>query len=231
MASWYEKGPSGWITGLSDALGLTDSHAPARAADAAREGMDAANMQLDWDLQGTNDMLNSAINNGRSLDQNLNRYDYSMGNAMQGTEQAGQNALNEMDVGNAGNVQGYLNPKMDEMLQGTAQAMAGRAGGSLQSSATNRNIADAVGRQAGSMWDTAFSQALGDSSHNLQANNQFGQSQQQLAGMAGNLYQTDSDPVLNWMNMNNDRAMAKYGANTGVTQANVQAAGTPNTWI
>ena len=230
MAKWYESA-NGWVSGLTDALGITDSKAPQRAANAAREGMDAANLQLDWDLQGTNDMLNNAIGNGRSLDQTLNNYDYTMGNAMAGTQKAGQNALGEMDAGSAGNVQNYLNPKMDEMLRGTAQAVAGRSGSTLQSSAANRNIADTVSNQAGQMWDTAFNQALGDSSHNLQANNQFGQTNQQLAGMAGQQYQVDSDPVMNWMNMNNDRAMARYGANTGITQANVQAAGTPNTWL
>lgn len=226
MAKWLD-----WIGDVTDSLGITDSKAPQRAAAAAKSGMDAANMQLDWDLQGTNDMLNTAIGNGRSLDQTLGNYDYTMGNAMAGTEQAGQNALAEMDAGSAGNVQNYLNPKMDEMLRGTAQAVAGRSGSTLQSSAANRNMADTVSKQAGQMWDTAFSQALGDSSHNLQANNQFGQSNQQLAGMAGQQYQVDSDPVMNWMNMNNDRAMARYGANTGITQANVQAAGTPNTWL
>lgn len=231
MAKWYEKGPSGWITGLTDMLGVTDSHAPGRAAAAAQEGMDDANMQLDWNLQPTMDTLNEAIANGRGLDQNLNTYDSRMNSAVEGTQQAGQNALAEMDAGNPGNVSGYLNPKMDEMLRGTSQAMAGRAGSTLQSSATNRNIADAVSKQAGSMWDTAFSQALGDSSHNLQANSQFGQSNNQLAGMAGQQLQMDNDPILSWMNLNNDKAMQKYGAATGVTQANVAAAGTPNTWL
>jgi hypothetical protein len=49
--------------------------------------------------------------------------------------------------------------------------------------------------------------------------------------MAGQQLQMDNDPILSWMNLNNDKAMQKYGAATGVTQANVAAVGTPNTWL
>lgn len=234
MAKWYENianGVTGFTQGLTDALGITDSAAPQRALDAAESGMKNANSQLYLDMQPQLDQLWGAVANGRGLDQNLNKFDYSMNGAMDQTRQAGQNALGEMDAGSSGNVQKYLNPKMDTMLQNTMQTIQGGAGGALQSSATNRNIANSVASQAGQMWDTAFNQALGDSSHNLQANQQFGQSANQQAGLAQSQLQADNDPIMNWINLNNDFAMQKYAGNTGTAQAATQAAGTSRALI
>ena len=228
MAKWYEQigqDVSGLVGGVTDAFGITDTKAPQRAVDAAKSGMTNANNQLYLDMQPQLDQLWDAASNGRSIDQNLNKYDYAMNGAMQQTQQAGQNALGEMNAGSADNVQNYLNPKMDTMLQNTMQTMQGGAGSALQSSATNRNIANSVASQAGQMWDTAFNQALGDSSHNLQANQQYGQSASQQAGLAGNQLQADNDPIMNWINLNNGLAQQKYAGNIGLTQAETQAAG------
>ena len=216
MAKWYEK--------LTDAIGITDSQAPQRAVDAANSGMASANAQLYSDMKPQLDQLWGATN-GRGLGTNLDRFDTTMGEAMGSTTQAGQNALGEMDAGSADNVRSYLNPKMDTMLQNTMQTVQGGAGSALQSSATNRNIANAVASQAGQMWDTAFNQALGDSSHNLQANQQFGQSANQQAGLAQSQLQADNDPIMNWINLNNDLAQQRYAGNVGTTQAATQAAG------
>lgn len=227
MAKWYENianGVTGFTQGLTDALGITDSQAPQRAVDAANSGMANANAQLYKDMKPQLDTLWSATG-GRSLNNNLDSFDYSMNGAMQDTVQAGQNALGEMNKGNSGNVQKYLNPKMDTMLQNTMQTVQGGAGSALQSSATNRNVANAVASQAGQMWDTAFNQALGDSTHNLQANQQFGQSANQQAGLAQSQLQADNDPIMNWINLNNDLAQQKYSGNIGTTQAATQAAG------
>ena len=227
MAHWYEnvaKGVTGFTQGLTDALGITDSQAPQRAVDAAKSGMSSANTQLYKDMKPQLDQLWGATN-GRELDANLDRFDTTMGEAMGSTTQAGRNALGEMNAGSADNVQGYLNPKMDTMLQNTMQTVQGGAGSALQSSATNRNVANAVASQAGQMWDTAFNQALGDSSHNLQANQQFGQSANQQAGLAQSQLQADNDPIMNWINLNNDLAQQKYSGNIGTAQAATQAAG------
>lgn len=227
MAKWYEKvanGVTGFTQGLTDALGITDSQAPQRAVDAANSGMASANAQLYKDMKPQLDQLWGATN-GRGLDANLDRFDTTMGEAMGSTTQAGQNALGEMNAGSADNVKSYLNPKMDTMLQNTMQTVQGGAGSALQSSATNRNVANAVASQAGQMWDTAFNQALGDSSHNLQANQQFGQSANQQAGLAQSQLQADNDPIMNWINLNNDLAQQKYSGNIGTTQAATQAAG------
>ncbi len=224
MAKWYEKGPSGWLTGLTDGLGLTDSHAAGRAEAAANAGVQRANSDLYNDMQPQLNLLwNASL--GRDIGTNLGKFDTSMTGAMQDTRQAGQNALAEMNAGNSSNVENYLNPKMDAMLQRTMQTVQGGAGSALQSSATNRNVADAVAGQAGQMWDTAFNQALGDSTHNLQANQQFGQSANQQAGLAQSQLQADNDPIMNWINLHNDLAQQRYAGNLGTTQAATQAAG------
>lgn len=214
-----------WMRYVTDPLGITDTQAPWRARDAAVEGMQNANQQLDQDMQPQLSQLWDAAMNGRSVSDNLDAYDSTMSGVMQGTQQAGQNALAEMNAGSADNVQNYLNPKMDEMLRGTSQAVQGSAGSALQSSATNRNVADTVSKQAGQMWDTAFQQALGDSSHNLQANQQYGQSLNTQANLANAQLEADNNPVMSWINLNNDRAMQRYAGNVGTTQANVAAQG------
>lgn len=228
MAKWYEQlgqDISGLVGGVTDAFGITDLQAPQRAVDAAKSGVQNANSQLYLDMQPQLDQLWGAVANGRGLDQNLSKFDYTMNGALDQTQKAGQNAHDEMNAGSADNVQGYLNPKMDTMLQNTMQTMQGGAGSALQSSATNRNVANAVSSQAGQMWDTAFNQALGDSSHNLQANQQYGQSANQQAGLAQGQLQADNDPIMNWMNLNNGLAQQKYSGNIGLTQAATQAAG------
>lgn len=230
MAKWYERYITQPIQKFTDAIGITDSEAPQRAVDAANSGMASANAQLYNDLKPQLDQLWGATN-GRGLDANLDRFDTTMGEAMGSTTQAGQNALGEMNAGSADNVKSYLNPKMDTMLQNTMQTVQGGAGSALQSSATNRNVANAVASQAGQMWDTAFNQALGDSSHNLQANQQFGQSANQQAGLAQSQLQADNDPIMNWINLNNDFAQQKYSGNIATTQAATQAAGQSRAFI
>ena len=84
MAKWYEKGPSGWITGLTDMIGLTDSHAPGRAASAAASGMGAANSQFDTDMAPQLQLWEAAMD-GRGLGDNLDRFDDTMQGAMAGT--------------------------------------------------------------------------------------------------------------------------------------------------
>lgn len=228
MAKWYERWITQPIQKFTDATGLTDSEAGQRAIDAANSGMESANTQLYNDMQPQLNQLWQGMD-GRSIEQNLNKFDSTMNNAMDTTQQVGQNAQNEMNAGSADNVQNYLNPKMQQMALGTQQAMAGGAGAALQSSATTKNIADTLAKQQGQMWDTAFNQAIADSSHNLQANQQIGQSANQQAGLAQSQLQADNDPVMNWINLNNDLAQQKYAGNTGITQATVQQAGQSRT--
>lgn len=212
------------VYGVTDFFGLTDSKAPSRALSAAESGMDTANTQLDQDTQASFDTLDQAMYN-RGLGQNLDRYGQQMGTAMDQTQQAGQMALGEMDSGDAGNVETYLNPKMDQMLAKTNQMMNGSAGSTLQSSAAARNAATAVSNQAGRMWDTAFDQALKDSQNNQQSIVNYGKSAAQYGNMANQNLDAQNQPALDWINLNNDRAMTRYGGNVGLAQAGTTAAG------
>lgn len=211
-------------SGITDMMGITDTQAANRALSAARSGMDTANAQLDEDTQASFDALDNAMY-GRSLGQNLDRYGQQMGTAMDQTQQAGQMALGEMNSGDAGNVESYLNPKMDQMVAKTNQVMNGSAGSTLQSSAATRNAATAVSNQAGKMWDTAYDQALRDSQNNQTAITNFGKSAAQFGNMAGQNLDAQNQPALDWINLNNDRAMTRYGGNIGLTQAATTAAG------
>lgn len=213
-----------WLDDVTDFIGITDTKAPDRALEAAQEGMDTANQQLDADLQPGMDALNTA-QYGRSLGHNLDVYGQQMQGAMDQTQQAGDLALGEMDAGDAGNVRDYLNPMMDEVLAKTNQAVQGNAGNALQSSATARNTADAVSGKAADFWNTAYDQAMKNSQNNQQAISNFGKSAAQTGTLAQQNLDAQNQPALDWINLNNDKAMTRYGGNVGLAQAGTQAAG------
>lgn len=227
MASWYDditNGVSDWVHGVTDMIGLTDSEAPDRAQQAAEEGMSSANAQLDADLQPGMGALDTA-QYGRSLGHNLDVYGQQMQGAMDQTQQAGDLSLGEMDAGNAGNVRSYMNPMMDEVLAKTNQAVQGNAGSALQSSATARNTADAVSGKAADFWNTAYGQAMKNSQNNQQAISNFGRSAAQTGTLAQQNLDAQNQPALDWINLNNDRAMTRYGGNVGLAQSATEAAG------
>lgn len=216
------------VSPITDFFGLTDSQAGARANKAMKEGQQEANAQLDKDLAGTFDYLQGAMA-GRTFDQNLDAYQQRMAQAQDKTALAGDIALQQKDAGSADNVRKYLNPMQDEMLAGTAQAMQGTAGSALQSSAANRDTSRAVASQAGNLWNTAYSQALGDAQNNLGVAQNYGKGAMQGAALAGQELTEANKPMEDYLNLKNDLAMQRYAANTGMTQANMQLAGTPNT--
>ena len=216
------------VSPITDFFGLTDSQAGARANRAMKEGQQASNAQLDQDLAGTFDYLQDAMA-GRTFDQNLDAFQQRMAQANDKTGLAGDIALQQKDAGSSGNVRKYLNPMMDEMLAGTSQAMQGTAGSALQSSAANRDTSRAVAQQAGNLWNTAFSQALGDAQNNLGVAQNYGKGAMQGAVLAGQELDQTNKPMEDFLNLKNDLAMQRYAANTGMTQANMQLAGTPNT--
>jgi hypothetical protein len=51
----------------------------------------------------------------------------------------------------------------------------------------------------------------------------------QGAALAGQELDQVNKPMEDYLNLKNDLAMQRYAANTGMTQANMQLAGTPNT--
>ena len=216
---------SGGILGqVGGALGITDPDKAQRSLAAMSKGQSNANAQLDADTVNQMNMLSSAMN-GRSLGQNLDNYDTTIGQAQAKTNQANDIALAQQNAGRSENVQSYLNPQMDMMLSNTMQRMQGGAGSALQSSAANKATANAVAQQAGNLWQQAYNNALGDSQNNLNVANSVQNNAMQNANLGTMQLQADNQPAEDYLQLANDKAMQRYAGNIAVTQAQGQVAG------
>lgn len=221
MAMDYSGGLFGQLGG---ALGINDPDKGKRAMGAMASGQEDANQQLDADTAAQLGMLEQA-GVGRSLGQNLNAYDTSMGTAQDMTQRASGIALGQKDAGSASDVFGNLNPMMDEMLSRTKQQMQGTAGDALQSSAASRGTAQAVAGKAGDLWQHAFQNTMNRAQNNLNVASNYGQAAGQTATLAGTQLNADNAPMEDWLNLKNDIAMQRYAGNVGLTEAQGAAAG------
>lgn len=221
MAMDYSGGLLGQLGGM---LGITDPDKGKRSMGAMASGQEDANQQLDADTAAQLGMLEQA-GVGRSLGQNLDAYDTSMGTAQDMTQRAGGIALGQENAGSASDVFGNLNPMMDEMLSRTKQQMQGTAGDALQSSATSRGTAQAVAGKAGDLWQQAFQNTMNRAQNNLNVASNYGQAAGQTANLAGTQLNADNAPMEDWLNLKNDVAMQRYAGNVGLTEAQGAAAG------
>lgn len=221
MAMDYSGGLLGQLGGM---LGITDPDKGKRSMGAMASGQEDANRQLDADTAAQLGMLEQA-GVGRSLGQNLDAYDTSMGTAQDMTQRAGGIALGQENAGSASDVFGNLNPMMDEMLSRTKQQMQGTAGDALQSSATSRGTAQAVAGKAGDLWQQAFQNTMNRAQNNLNVASNYGQAAGQTANLAGTQLNADNAPMEDWLNLKNDIAMQRYAGNVGLTEAQGAAAG------
>lgn len=221
MAMDYSGGLLGQLGGM---LGITDPDKGKRSMGAMASGQEDANQQLDADTAAQLGMLEQA-GVGRSLGQNLDAYDTSMGTAQDMTQRAGGIALGQEDAGSTSDVFGNLNPMMDEMLSRTKQQMQGTAGDALQSSATSRGTAQAVAGKAGDLWQQAFQNTMNRAQNNLNVASNYGQAAGQTANLAGTQLNADNAPMEDWLNLKNDVAMQRYAGNVGLTEAQGAAAG------
>ena len=217
----YSGGLLGQLGGM---LGITDPDKGKRSMGAMASGQEDANQQLDADTAAQLGMLEQA-GVGRSLGQNLDAYDTSMGTAQDMTQRAGGIALGQENAGSASDVFGNLNPMMDEMLSRTKQQMQGTAGDALQSSATSRGTAQAVAGKAGDLWQQAFQNTMNRAQNNLNVASNYGQAAGQTANLAGIQLNADNAPMEDWLNLKNDIAMQRYAGNVGLTEAQGAAAG------
>lgn len=217
----YSGGLLGQLGGM---LGITDPDKGKRSMGAMASGQEDANRQLDADTAAQLGMLEQA-GVGRSLGQNLDAYDTSMGTAQDMTRRAGGIALGQENAGSASDVFGNLNPMMDEMLSRTKQQMQGTAGDALQSSATSRGTAQAVAGKAGDLWQQAFQNTMNRAQNNLNVASNYGQAAGQTANLAGTQLNADNAPMEDWLNLKNDIAMQRYAGNVGLTEAQGAAAG------
>lgn len=205
-------------------LGITDPNKGNRSLAAIKKGQAAANNQLDADTTEQFGMLSDAMN-GRSMGANLNAFDQSVTDAQNKTNMAGTLAEQQANAGRSDNVQSYVNPQMEMMLNQTLQKVQGGAGSALQSSAATKAGANAVATKAGDLWQQAFSNAIGDSQNNLNVANSVQGNAMQNANLAGMQLQADNAPAEDYLQLANDRAMQRYAGNIALTQAQAQEAG------
>lgn len=194
-----------------------DPYKSDRATAAAHAGQQNANTQLDADTAQQFGMLSDAMA-GRSLGQNLNAYNTSMDAAQGKTNQAGDLAWQQQNAGSSDNVQSYMNPQMEMMLNQTLQKVQGGAGSALQSSAATKAGANAVATRAGDLWQQAFNNAMGDAQNNLNVATNYGQSAAQNANLAGQTLAANNQPAEDYLSLKNDLAMQRYAGNIGLTQ-------------
>ena len=205
-------------------LGITDPNKGNRSLAAIKKGQADANNQLDADTNEQFGMLSDAMN-GRSMGANLNAFDQSVADAQNKTNRAGTLAEQQANAGRSDNVQSYVNPQMEMMLNQTLQKVQGGAGSALQSSAATKAGANAVATKAGDLWQQAFSNAIGDSQNNLNVANSVQGNAMQNANLAGVQLQADNAPAEDYLQLANDRAMQRYAGNIALTQAQAQEAG------
>lgn len=209
---------------IGGVLGITDPNKGNRSLAAIKKGQAAANNQLDADTNEQFGMLSDAMN-GRSMGANLNAFDQSVADAQNKTNRAGTLAEQQANAGRSDNVQSYVNPQMEMMLNQTLQKVQGGAGSALQSSAATKAGANAVATKAGDLWQQAFSNAIGDSQNNLNVANSVQGNAMQNANLAGMQLQADNAPAEDYLQLANDRAMQRYAGNIALTQAQAQEAG------
>lgn len=224
MMTWGGSEDANVLGNLGAMLGITDPNKGNRSLAAMKEGQAAANSQLDADTTEQFGMLSDAMT-GRSMGANLDAFDQSVADAQNKTNRAGTLAEQQANAGRSDNVQSYMNPQMEMMLNQTLQKVQGGAGSALQSSAATKAGANAVATKAGDLWQQAFNNAMGDSQNNLNVANSVQGNAMQNASLAGMQLQADNAPAEDYLQLANDRAMQRYAGNIALTQAQAQEAG------
>lgn len=224
MTNWGGAEDINLLGNLGGTLGIIDPNKGNRSLAAMAEGQATANNQLDTDTTEQFGMLSDAMA-GRSMGANLNAFDQSVANAQNETNRAGALAEQQANAGRSDNVQSYMNPQMEMMLNQTLQKVQGGTGSALQSSAATKAGANAVATRAGDLWQQAFNNAMGDSQNNLNVANRVQGNAMQNASLAGMQLQADNAPAEDYLQLGNDRAMQRYAGNIALTQAQAQNAG------
>ena len=75
------------------------------------------------------------------------------------------------------------------------------------------------------MWDKAFSDSMGNAKNNLSVAGALGRGYGQQGNLATQQLNADNQPMLDYLQLNNDRAMQRYAGNIGLTQAAGATAG------
>lgn len=226
------EGVGDGINGVGNALGLWDSNTGERTTNAWNSGVEQANTQLSSDLAPIYEQYQTAMGNGRSLDQNLSWFENATENLNQARVANAHAELGDSRKAmTADNIQSFVNPYSDFKASKAMQQMAGRAGGALQSSATNDAMYNAAADSYGQDWNTAVSYANQDF-----ANKHVGYQAQRdnITGIEKNTMndmQAKMTPFQQWQDLKSSEASQKYNAEIAKTQVGAQAAGEDQSWL
>jgi len=201
-------------------LGIVDDETSDRANDELQASQAAANAELDYGLAPQFTELQKA-GYGRSLGDNLDRYGSEMNDAMSGTTDVGMFAKQQMNASDPTQVGNYFQNRNKFVGGGTSKALAGSAGGGLNKGISTQQL----NQQAGQMWDKAFSDSMGNAKNNLSVAGALGRGYGQQGNLATQQLNANNQPMLDYLQLNNDRAMQRYAGNIGLTQAAGTAAG------
>lgn len=217
---------------LTDAAGLTDTKAAGRAASSYNSGINAADKQLHSDLEPLYNTYLGEINNGRSLGEGLDKFDSRVNQAnadIGATYNDTQDAANKAMT--SSNIQGFMNPYAEYKANAAADAVAGNAGGSLQSSAATQGMYDAAAKSYANDWNSAANTAQNDYNNTLSANNQALSGIGQQTANYGNQLSADLTPFQQYQDLLTSEASQKYAGNVAATQAISEAEGENKSWL
>lgn len=210
------------INKATDSLHITDSEAPKRAYEALQLGNDNALAQMTNDIAPSMKMLSDAML-GRTLDENLDRYEQENRIAQDRTLKDVEDIWNARNTGSR--TEDFINPFSEDMQKTAVNKMQGSLGSSLQSSGGQRKMADTLNDIGNQMWDTAFQQALGDSRNRMNAAGTSAKMANQYGQMANQKLDALNQPALDYLNLNNDAAMQKYAGRVALNEAAGAVAG------
>lgn len=216
-----------FVSKLTNSLGITDTEGGNRAIGAMDTGLNSANKQLDRDTSQGMSLLKDAAS-GRDLNTNLNNYNSGVTGINNQLSDVAKRYANEYNAGSAQNVQNYYNPMSDYIMSNTQQRMQGSAGDALQSSAATKSTSSALAQQAGNLWTQAFQNAMANSGNNLNVAQGVGSNIGMQAGMLQNTLNNNNQPTVDYLTLQNDKAMQRYAGNLAATKVKGEQAGKNN---
>lgn len=200
--STLRQGPGGWLGGITDWLGITDTGAQQRGLDELNDQMGGANANLDASMQPIFGMYQDAMK-GRNMGDVLNTYRQQM-----------SGTANAADPSNVSN---FMNPMYGRAVSNAANRALAGAGSSALSTAGNNAVATGVADTTQNMWQDAFKNAMLDA--------------QNKQGVYGSIAQSDLSPSNSWAQLTSDITGAKYDAQTAQANAAAQVAGQNRGWF
>lgn len=221
-----------WLNDATDWLGLTDTKAADRGVDTYNKGINSANENLSNNLQPLYSQYQTAMNNGKGLDESISNYDDTTNNIINRTNELSSDTQNEANNAlTASNIQSYMNPYAQQKANAAAQSMAGRAGSSLQSSAMNQDMANAAAQSYGNDYNTAAQTAQLNYGNQAGANTNEQSNLAANAGLASNQMSANLTPWNQYQDLLTSQSTQQYNADVAGAGTNAALQGQNKSWL